>query len=170
MNYQLAVVGGLTVLALFAHVFGGIRQSLSIEPVKLADNEKLANFETLDRNWVQSMCAFQLVTVDLLALSALLFLIAFTDVFVQKQLMGFALAAFFFFMGLRVACAAFYAKAKSNGLPATRSLEFLVWVFCSHLLGRFISMSGSLLPCSTNRHNPSCNRTRQTAPRRLTLR
>lgn len=66
MNYQLAVAGGLTVLALFAHVFGGIRQSLSVEPAKLADQQKLANFETLDRNWVQSMCAFQLVTVDLL--------------------------------------------------------------------------------------------------------
>ena len=48
MNYQLATVGGLTVLALFAHVFGGIRQSLSVEPAKLTDKEKLANFETLD--------------------------------------------------------------------------------------------------------------------------
>ena len=50
-------------------------------------------------------------------------------------------------MGLRMACAAFYPKTKSNGLPGTRSLEFLVWVFCSHLLGRFISMNGPLLPC-----------------------
>jgi thiol:disulfide interchange protein DsbD len=39
------------------------------------------------------MCAFQLVTVDLLALSALLFFLAFTDIFVQKQLMGFSLMA-----------------------------------------------------------------------------
>ena len=99
MNYQLATVGGLTVLALFAHVLGGIRQSLSIEPAKLADKENLANFEILDRNWVQSMCAFQLVAVDLLALSALLFLLAFIDVFLQKQLMGFALAAFYFLWG-----------------------------------------------------------------------
>ena len=90
MNYQLATVGGLTVLTLFAHVFGGIRQSLSVEPAKLADKQKLANFETLDRNWVLSMCAFQLVTVDLLA---------FTDVFVQKQLIGFALAAIYFLWG-----------------------------------------------------------------------
>ena len=71
MNYQLAIVGGLTALALFAHVFGGIRQSLSVEPAKLTDKAKLANFETLDRNWVQSMCAFQLVTIGLVRLVVL---------------------------------------------------------------------------------------------------
>ena len=80
MNYQLAIVGGLTALALFAHLFGGIRELLSVEPAKLTNKEKLANFETLDRNWVLSMCAFQLVTIDLLALTALLFFLAFTDV------------------------------------------------------------------------------------------
>ena len=99
MNYQLAIVGGLTVLALLAHVFGGIRESLSVEPVKLVDKEKLANFATLERNWVQLMCAFQLVTVDLLALSVLLFLLAFTEVFVQKQLLGFSLSAVYFLWG-----------------------------------------------------------------------
>ena len=99
MNYQLAIVGGLTALALFAHLFGGLRQLLSVEPAKLTDKAKLANFETLERNWVLSMCAFQLVTVDLLALSTLLFFLAFTDVFAQKQLMGFALAAFYFLWG-----------------------------------------------------------------------
>jgi hypothetical protein len=31
VNYQLATVGGLTVVALFAHVFSGVRQSLSVE-------------------------------------------------------------------------------------------------------------------------------------------
>ena len=50
-------------------------------------------------------------------------------------------------MGMRVAAADCCPKAKSNGLPATRSLGFLVWLLCSHLLGLFISMSGSLLPC-----------------------
>ena len=46
MNYQFAFVGGLTVLALVAHVFGGIRQSLSLEPAKLADKAKLAACRT----------------------------------------------------------------------------------------------------------------------------
>lgn len=132
MNYQLAIVGGLTVLALFAHVFGGIRQSLSVEPAKLAEKQKLANFETLDRNWVQSMCAFQLVTVDLLALSTLLFLLAFTDVFVQKQLIGFALATFYFLWGCLwlVQLLALRRKAMDYLLLG----QWILWFVCSALI------------------------------------
>lgn len=100
MNYPIAVVGGLTLLAFVAHVTGGIRQSLSIQPAKVADRHKdPARLEVLERNWVQSMCAFQLVTVDLLALSGILFLLAFTDVLAQKQLIGFALAGLYFLWG-----------------------------------------------------------------------
>ena len=125
MNYQIAIVGGLTALALFAHVFGGIRQLLSVEPAKLTDKEKLANFETLDRNWVLSMCAFQLVTVDLLALSALLFFLAFTDVFAHKQLLGFALAAFYFLWGCAWRVQLFTLRRKA--------IDYLLlgqWGFC----------------------------------------
>ena len=124
MNYQLAIVGGLTVLALFAHLFGGIRQMLSVEPAKLTDKAKFANFEVLDRNWVLSMCAFQLVTIDLLALSALLFFLAFTDVFLQKQLMGFALAGFYFLWGCAGLVQLFTLRRKA--------MDYLVlgqWVF-----------------------------------------
>lgn len=99
MNYQLAIVGGLTALALIAHCFGGMRQVLSVEPAKLVDPEKLANFTVLDRNWVLSMCAFQLVTIDLLVLSGLLFTLAFTETFAQKQIIGFGLSAFYFLWG-----------------------------------------------------------------------
>lgn len=99
MNDQLAAVGGLTVLALFAHIFGGIRQSLSVAPARLAGKERPTNFEALERNWVQAMCAFQLVTIDLLVLSALLFSLAFTDVFQQEQLIGFGLALVYFLWG-----------------------------------------------------------------------
>ena len=132
MNYQLATVGGLTALALVAHVFGGIRQSLSVEPAKLADKEKLANFEALDRNWVQSMCAFQLVTVDLLALSVLLFLLAFTDVFVQKQLIGFALAAFYFLWGCAWLVQIVALKRKAMDYLVLGHWSF--WFGCSALI------------------------------------
>ena len=132
MNYQIALVGGLTVLALFAHLFGGIRQSLSIEPAKIADKEKLENHEILDRNWVQSMCAFQLVTVDLLVLSVLLFILAFTDIFIQKQIVGFALSAFYFLWGCSWLAQLFILRRKA--------MDYLLlghWVFwfgCSALI------------------------------------
>lgn len=99
MNYQLATVAAITTVAFFAHVFGGIPQSLAAEPAKLADKGKVHDLETPQRHWVQLMCAFQLVTVDLLAVSALLFLVALTDVFVQKQLIGFSLSALYFLWG-----------------------------------------------------------------------
>jgi hypothetical protein len=132
VNYQLAIVGALTVFALLAHVFGGIRQSLSVEPAKLVDKDNLANFKALDRNWVQSMCAFQLVTVDLAALSTLLFLLAFTDVFVQKQLWGFALSGFYFLWGCSWLVQLFALRRKA--------IDYLLlghWVFwfgCSALI------------------------------------
>ena len=79
MNYPIAACG-LTLFAFAAHMTGGIRQSLSIEPRKvIAGGDPPVNMSVLNRNWVQSMCAFQLVSVDLLALSAVLYLLAFTD-------------------------------------------------------------------------------------------
>ena len=132
MNYPFVIVGGLTVLALFAHVFGGIRQSLSLEPAKLTDKEKLANFETLDHNWVQSMCAFQLVTVDLLALATLLFVLAFTEIFVQKQLIGFALAAFYFLWGCSWLVQLFILRRKAKDYLLLG--HWIFWFGCSALI------------------------------------
>ena len=132
MNYQLATVGALTVLALFAHVFGGIRQSLSVEPAKLTDKEKTANFEALDLNWVQSMCAFQLVTVDLLALSALLFFLAFTDVLLQKQLLGFSLSAFYFLWGCSWLVQLLSLKRKA--MDYLLLSHWVFWFGCSALI------------------------------------
>jgi len=132
VNYQLAIVGGLTVLALLAHVFGGIRESLSVEPAKLADKEKVANLATLERNWVQLMCAFQLVTVDLLALSVLLFLLAFTEVFVQKQLLGFSLSAVYFLWGCSWLVQLFTLRRKAIDYLLLGHWSF--WFGCSALI------------------------------------
>lgn len=99
MNYQLAAVATITAAAFLAHVFGGIPQSLTCQPAKLADQDNSHSTDAPQRNWVQLMCAFQLVTVDLLAVSVLLFLVALTDVFVQKQLIGFSLSALYFLWG-----------------------------------------------------------------------
>lgn len=132
MNYQLAIVGALTVLALIAHIFGGIRQALSVEPAKLADKENLERFEMLERNWVQSMCAFQLVTIDLLALSALLFSLAFTDVFVQKQRIGFALAAFYFLWGCAWLGQLFMLRRKARDYLLLG--QWVFWFGCSALI------------------------------------
>lgn len=132
MNYQFAIVGVLTIFALFAHVLVGIRESLSVEPAKLAAKETLENFETLERNWVQAMCTFQLVTIDLLALSVLLFLLAFTDVFIQKQLVGFVLSTFYFLWGCSWLVQLFVFKRKASDYLLLGHWAF--WFGCSGLI------------------------------------
>ena len=100
MNYPIAIAGGLTLLAFIAHITGGIKQSLSIAPAKIAGSHvERGLLDILERNWVQAMCAFQLVTVDLLALSGALYLLAFTSVLAPKQSIAFAVAALYFLWG-----------------------------------------------------------------------
>ena len=132
MNYQLATAGALTAIALFAHVFVGIRESLSVEPAKLVDPKAVPNYGSLDRNWVQSMCAFQLVTVDLLVLPFLLFILAFTDILVQKQLLGFGLAAFYFLWGCSWFIQLFTLKRKAKDYMLLG--HWLFWFGCSALI------------------------------------
>lgn len=132
MNYQIATVMGLTIAATFAHVTGGLLQSLSISPVKVMPMKAGdAQREQLDRNWVQSMCAFQLVTVDLIALSVVLYLIAFTDVLMQKQLIGFSIAALYFFWGCSWLLQLFSLKRKAKDYLYLGHWVF--WFVCAGL-------------------------------------
>lgn len=70
------------------------------------------------------MCAFQLVTVDLLALSVLLFLLTFTEVFVQKQMIGFLLSALYFLWGCSWLVQLLFLKQ-----PAKDYLMLGQWIF-----------------------------------------
>lgn len=67
MNYPIVVSGALVFLAFLAHVFVGTGEALSTRPrrVLLASTEA----RTVDRHWAQSMCAFQMLSVDLLAVA-----------------------------------------------------------------------------------------------------
>ena len=132
MNHQLAIVACVTALAFLAHVLVGVPQSLTAEPAKLADKAKADGLEIPQRHWVQLMCAFQLVTVDLLALSVLLFLLAFTDVLVQKQMIGFSLSVLYFLWGCSWLLQLFTLKR-----PAKDYLllgQWLFWFGCSALI------------------------------------
>lgn len=132
MNYQLATVAAITAAAFFAHVLGGIPQSLTAEPAKLADKDKASGLELRQRHWVQLMCAFQLVTVDLLAVSVLLFLVALTDVFVQKQLIGFSLSALYFLWGCSWLVQLFALKRPTKDYLLLG--QWVFWFGCSALV------------------------------------
>lgn len=100
-NYPIAAALVLTLLAFLAHMSGGIRESLSIEPSKVASGGfKAGDLERLDRNWVQVMCAFQLVSVDLLALSFVLYLLAFTETLSPQRPIAVGLAIVYLLWGI----------------------------------------------------------------------
>lgn len=71
MNIPVLIVASFTLLAVIAHVFGGTKDSASIIPPK--------NNSILMRNWKQSMCAFQMLAVDLLLVCVLLFVISLSN-------------------------------------------------------------------------------------------
>jgi hypothetical protein len=54
----------------------------------------------LTRNWVQAMCAFQLVSVDLLAVSFALYLLAFTEQLSPARPIAWGLAGLYLFWAL----------------------------------------------------------------------
>lgn len=132
MNYQLTIVGCFTLLAFLAHMLGGVREALSVSPEKIANKNKLENYEALDRNWVQSMCAFQLVSVDLLVLSSLLFVLALTDWLVQKQLIAFGLSLIYFLWGCVWLIQLFALKRKPKDYLFLGHWVF--WFLCSGLV------------------------------------
>ena len=133
MNYPIAIAGSLTLLAFVAHITGGIKQSLSIAPSKVAGSHiEGGALETLDRNWVQAMCAFQLVTVDLLALSGVLFLLAFTNTLAPQQAIAFALSAIYFLWGCSWLIQLLALKRKPKDYLFLGHWGF--WFLCSGLI------------------------------------
>lgn len=133
MNYPIAAACGLTVIAFVAHMTGGLRQSLSIEPSKVA-GESVPNIQmkTLDRNWVQMMCAFQLVSVDLVALSFTLYLLAFTNVLSPAQPIAWGVALVYFYWGLSWLAQLLALKRKPIDFLLLGHWSF--WFLCSGLI------------------------------------
>ena len=133
MNYPIAIVCGIMLVCFAAHITGGIMQSLSIEPSKVAKRSGVdLSINVLDRNWVQVMCAFQLVSVDLLVLAGVLYLLAFTELLAPRQAIGFALAGLFFVWGVvwLVQLGALKRKLKDYLLLG----HWSVWFLCAGLV------------------------------------
>jgi len=132
MNYQIAIAGGITLLAFFAHALVGIREALSTAPAKSPQKANVDRNDVVERNWVQSMCAFQLVTIDLLALSVLLFVLAFTDLLGSKQVIAFCLVAFYFLWGSAWLLQLLFLKRRPKDFLLLS--QWLFWFVCAGLI------------------------------------
>jgi len=99
MVVPFAIAGVLMVLAVGVHVFVGTRETLALRPTENRPTADVAvstpsTRGELTRHWAQTMCVFQLVSVDLLLVTIAALLLAFTDVLPAKRDIGLFIAAY----------------------------------------------------------------------------
>lgn len=124
MNVYALIVACVTSLAFLAHLFGGTRETAAIAP--LADNRNL------NAHWVQAMCAFQMLAVDLLFVSLLLFAIALWDIGEIESTILMILSLLYFLWGVVWIVQVVWLKAA--GVTLLRLPHWVVWFVCAGLL------------------------------------
>jgi len=133
MNYPIAIAFGFICLAIVAHLIGGIKQSLTVRP-SLGMQESTGNVspEQVERNWVQLMCAFQMVSIDLLAVAGVLYLLAFTEFFPASKTIAVAMSVFFALWAIAwlVQLASLKRQKKDYWLLG----QWILWFVCSGLM------------------------------------
>ncbi|WP_300010192.1 hypothetical protein [uncultured Roseobacter sp.] len=124
MNIWVLCVACITLIAFFAHVIVGTKETATLAP-RTADEKRTTN-------WVQAMCVFQMLSVDLLVVAVTLFAIAFIDIGPLERPATLLLSLLFFIWGL-----VWVVQMKWLNRPAVtlwRLPHWVVWFFCSALL------------------------------------
>lgn len=134
MNLPIAAVGVLMFIAFLAHILAGLRETMSIRPSAILNKAGSVDSEaeTLERNWAQALCAFQLVTVDLLALTVASLLLAFTDIIANKRPVAIALAVFFALWGVAWLVQLAWLRTSRNNYLLLG--HWLFWFVCAGLM------------------------------------
>ena len=123
MNIPVLIVAIITLIAFVAHVIGGTRETAAIAP---KEDDKLVV------SWVQAMCAFQMLAVDLLALALLLFAIVFWDLGPGESLILQLASVLYFLWGVVWVVQVLWLKRPSATL--LRLPHWIIWLLCSGLL------------------------------------
>jgi len=131
MNTPLTIVAALTLIAFILHSTGGVWESLKIKPSSLP-GEKQPALDLYDRIWTQSMCAFQMLGIDLLLMAIVLYLLAATDVIVQKR--GTALICASVFMLWGIVWLLQMALLKRPVKEYFQLPHWAIWFICSALV------------------------------------
>lgn len=124
MNTPVLVVACVSTLAVVAHIFGGTAETASILPDR--------SDEKLTRSWKQSMCAFQMLAIDLLAVTATLFVISLTDIIPFEYELTLFLSLIFLLWG--VVWLAQLLWLKSTAKTYMNLPQWVLWFICSGLL------------------------------------
>jgi len=123
MNIPVLIVAIITMIAFVAHVFGGTRETAAIAPEK---------GDRLVVSWVQAMCAFQMLAVDLLALALLLFAVAIWDLGPGETLILQLASALYLLWAVVWVAQVLWLRRPSATL--LKLPHWIVWSLCSGLL------------------------------------
>lgn len=124
MNIWVFSVACITLIAFVAHVLIGTKETATVEPTSTDDK--------LTTNWVQAMCAFQMLSVDLLIVAVALFGLAFVDLGPLQRPAVLLLGLLFLLWGI-----VWIVQMKWLNRPAVaiwRLPHWIIWFFCSALL------------------------------------
>jgi len=133
MNYPIVTAFGLICLAFIAHMTGGLKDSLSVRPlVNTKATPADESSAKLERNWVQLMCAFQLVSVDLLAVATVLYLLAFTQQLAPASGIALGMATLFALWGIAWLLQIGFLRRPSRDYLFLG--HWMFWFLCSGLM------------------------------------
>lgn len=124
MNVPVLIVACIMALAVVAHVFGGTRETARLAPDP--------SVPKLTRSWVQVMGAWQMLSVDLLAVAGLLFGVAFWELGPAEDLILKGLFALFVCWGLVWVVQVQWLKRPGAGI--LQLPHGLIWFGCAGLL------------------------------------
>jgi hypothetical protein len=124
MNIPVLIVACIMAIAVVAHVFGGTRETARIAPDPSA--------QSLTRHWVQAMGAFQMLSVDLLAITLLLFGVALWDLGPAEDLILKGLIALFCSWGIVWFVQVQWLKRTGAGI--LQLPHWVIWFICAGLL------------------------------------
>ncbi|MEO1223988.1 MAG: hypothetical protein AAFX92_07150 [Pseudomonadota bacterium] len=124
MNIWILSVAFITSAAFVAHVVVGTKETATVAPASADDR--------LTMNWVQAMCAFQMLSVDILVVAAALFAVALFDFGPIERPIVLLLSLLFLAWGL-----VWLVQLRWLNKPAASLLRlphWIVWFLCAGLL------------------------------------
>jgi len=132
INYPITAALALILLAFFAHITGGLIESLSVRPARNGGaSNSASDYDRIERNWVQLICAFQLVSVDLAAVAIVLYLLAFTDYLMPAQSIAVGMSLLFVLWGISWLLQLSFLKRPARDYLFLGHWSF--WFLCSGL-------------------------------------
>lgn len=131
MSIPILMAAAIVFIAFVAHTIVGNREALSTRP-SASDDMATGNFAIVERNCVQSLCAFQMVTVDLFVLSMLLVALGATELIPARREVALAAAGFFALWGVAWVVQLLVLRRQLRDYLFLS--QWLFWFLCSGLL------------------------------------